>query len=101
VDGRGTYFLHAVCPHLLRFTAYPGAYATRGTAYGLHTFATSLGSAVGPLVGGWVYDTWGHTTPFVLTGVTLLASLAWVPLLLRRQLLGGAPHHDEPRAVSP
>src|SRR4029453_17591589 len=25
VDGRGTYFLHAVCPHCLRFTAYPGA----------------------------------------------------------------------------
>ena len=74
---------------------------TRGTGYGLHTFATSLGSAMGPLVGGWVYDTWGHTTPFVLTGVILLASLAWVPLLLRRQLVGGVPHHDAPRAVSP
>jgi len=73
---------------------------TRGTAYGLHTCATSLGSAVGPLVGGWVYDTWGHTTPFVLTGVILLASLAWVPLLLGGHLWGGAPHHDEPRAVS-
>jgi len=74
---------------------------TRGTGYGLYTCATSLGSAVGPLLGGWVYDTWGHTTPFVLTGVILLASLAWVPLLLRGHLLGGAPHHGEPRAVSP
>ena len=27
MDGRGTCFLHAVCPHFLRFTAYPGAYA--------------------------------------------------------------------------
>jgi MFS family permease len=74
---------------------------TRGTGYGLHTFATSLGSAVGPLVGGWVYDAHGHTTPFVLTGLLLLASLAWVPLLLRGQLVGGAPHHNKPRAVSP
>jgi MFS family permease len=75
--------------------------ATRGTGYGLHTFATSLGSAVGPVVGGWVYDTWGHTAPFVLTGLILLASLAWVPLLLRGSSVGGAPHHDERRAVSP
>jgi DHA1 family multidrug resistance protein-like MFS transporter len=73
----------------------------RGTGYGLHTFATSLGSAVGPLVGGWVYDTGGHTTPFVLTGLILLASLAWVPLLLRGQLLRGTAHHDAPRGVSP
>jgi MFS transporter, DHA1 family, multidrug resistance protein len=58
--------------------------ATRGTGYGLHTFATSLGSAMGPLVGGWVYDTYGHNTPFVLTGLLLLASLVWVPLLLSR-----------------
>jgi MFS family permease len=56
---------------------------TRGTGYGLHTFATSLGSAVGPVVGGWLYDTQGHTTPFVLTGMILLASVGWVSLLLR------------------
>jgi MFS family permease len=74
--------------------------ATRGTGYGLHTFATSLGSAVGPLVGGWVYDTWGHTTPFVLTGVILLASLGWVPLLLWGQRFGGAPQHGERQAWS-
>src|SRR5262245_19126176 len=30
VDGRGTNFLHGVCPHLLRLTAYPGAYAPGG-----------------------------------------------------------------------
>jgi MFS transporter, DHA1 family, multidrug resistance protein len=74
--------------------------AMRGTGYGLHTFATSLGSAVGPLVGGWVYDTRGHTTPFVLTGLILLASLVWVPLLLRGQSFAGTPHHGESRALS-
>jgi MFS family permease len=49
--------------------------ATRGTGYGLHICATSLSSAIGPLVGGWVYDTHGHITPFLLTGMILLASL--------------------------
>jgi DHA1 family multidrug resistance protein-like MFS transporter len=62
--------------------------AMRGTAYGLHTFATSLGSAVGPVVGGWLYDTHGHAAPFVLTGLVLLASLAWGSLLLRGQSFG-------------
>ena len=73
--------------------------ATRGTGYGLHTFATSLGSAVGPLVGGWVYESHGHTTPFVLTGLLLLASLGWVPLLLRGPRFGAA-HHGECRGLS-
>jgi DHA1 family multidrug resistance protein-like MFS transporter len=77
------------------------AEATRGTGYGLHAFATSLGSAVGPLVGGWVYDSWGHPAPFVLTGLLLVASLVWVPLLLRGQPLGGASHHGAPKALSP
>jgi MFS transporter, DHA1 family, multidrug resistance protein len=77
------------------------AETTRGTAYGLHTFATSLGSVVGPVVGGWIYETWGHTTPFRLTGLILLASLAWVPLLLRGQSTGGVPRHDAPKAFSP
>src|SRR4029450_6583542 len=62
--------------------------AMRGTGYGLYTFATSRGSGGGPLVGGWLYDTHGHTAPFVLTGLVLLASLAWVSLLLRGQSFG-------------
>jgi len=73
---------------------------TRGTGYGLHTFATSLGSAVGPLIGGWLYDTHGHTTPFVLTGMILLASLGWVSLLLRGQTFGVAHDPDKKRALS-
>jgi MFS family permease len=74
--------------------------AMRGTAYGLHTFATSLGSAVGPLVGGWLYDTHGHTAPFVLTGLVLLASLAWVPLLLRGQSFGEVIPNGKSRTLS-
>jgi MFS transporter, DHA1 family, multidrug resistance protein len=74
--------------------------ATRGTGYGLHTFATSLGSAVGPLVGGWVYDTLGHTIPFVLTGLILLASPGWVSLLLRGQNLGRTQPSGQSHEVS-
>jgi DHA1 family tetracycline resistance protein-like MFS transporter len=73
---------------------------TRGTGYGLHTFATSLGSAVGPLVGGWVYDTHSHTAPFMLTGLVFLASLIWVSLLLRGQSSGGPPHHGQTHTLS-
>jgi MFS family permease len=73
--------------------------AARGTGYGLHTFATSLGSAVGPLVGGWLYDTWGHASPFVLTGVILLTSPGWVSLLLRGHSFGETPHHGAHRAL--
>ena len=72
---------------------------TRGTGYGLHTFATSLGSAVGPLVGGWLYETHGHTTPFVLTGLILLASLGWVPLLLRGQPVAVVHDRAQTRAL--
>jgi MFS transporter, DHA1 family, multidrug resistance protein len=61
------------------------AHAQRGTGYGLSTFAASLGAAVGPLLGGWVYDSVGHVTPFFLTGIVFLASPGWVSLLLPRR----------------
>ena len=40
------------------------AHAQRGTGYGLSTFAASLGAAVGPLLGGLVYDSVGHDAVF-------------------------------------
>jgi MFS family permease len=57
----------------------------RGTGYGLYTFATSLGAAVGPLLGGWLYEVTGHSIPFFLTGIALLTSLGWGALLLHRR----------------
>ncbi len=61
---------------------------TRGTSYGLYTFAYFLGALVGPLAGGWLYDVVDPSTPFYLNAVVLLlgAGLVWVVLRERRPL---------------
>jgi MFS family permease len=56
----------------------------RGRGYGLYTFAGGLGATIGPLIGGWLYDAAGQTTPFYLNGIVLLVSAIWVLLLLRQ-----------------
>jgi MFS family permease len=56
---------------------------TRGTSYGLYTFAYFLGSLVGPIAGGWLYDTQGHATPFYLNSAVLLFGALLVVLVLR------------------
>jgi DHA1 family multidrug resistance protein-like MFS transporter len=56
---------------------------TRGTSYGLYTFAYFLGAALGPLVGGWLYDNRGHATPFYLNAAVLLVGALLVAGVLR------------------
>jgi MFS family permease len=55
---------------------------TRGTSYGLYTFAYFLGALVGPLAGGWLYDAVDPSTPFYLNAAVLLAGavLVWTVL---------------------
>ena len=55
---------------------------TRGTGYGLYSFASSLGATFGPLLGGWLYDAAGHAVPFYLNGIVLLVGAIWVLALL-------------------
>lgn len=55
----------------------------RGTSYGLYTFAYFLGSAVGPLVGGWLYDGFGHATPFYLNTLVLVVGALLVAAVLQ------------------
>ncbi len=43
----------------------------RGTSYGLYTFAYFLGAALGPLLGGWLYDEVGPAAPFYLNTCAL------------------------------
>jgi len=56
---------------------------TRGTSYGLYTFAFFLGSALGPLAGGWLYDHLGHAAPFYLNALVLLVGALLVTAVLR------------------
>lgn len=56
---------------------------TRGSAYGLYLMAASIGASIGPLLGGWLYDTYGHAVPFYLNGIILLANALFVIILFR------------------
>ena len=56
----------------------------RGTAYGRYLFAASLGAVIGPLLGGWLYDSFGHAVPFYLNGILLMADALLVVALFGR-----------------
>ena len=55
----------------------------RGTSYGLYTFAYFLGAAIGPLVGGWLYDRVNPAMPFYLNAVALAVGAVLVWAFLR------------------
>ncbi len=64
---------------------------TRGSSYGLYTFAYFLGALVGPIVGGWLYDYAGHAIPFYLNGAGLLIGGVLVAAALREPGRVAAP----------
>ncbi len=57
----------------------------RGRGYGLYMFASGLGFTVGPLIGGWLYDSAGHAIPFYANGIILFVGAALVLWLLGRR----------------
>ena len=68
----------------------------RGASYGLYSFAFFLGSALGPLAGGWLYDNLGHAMPFYLNTIVLLVGALLVAMVLREPRNSGvAGEQDE------
>ena len=53
-----------------------------GRAFGLYTFTASLGTAAGPLLGGWLYDHAGQAMPFYANAALLVVSALWTMLML-------------------
>lgn len=73
----------AAAPAERAFVADIAGTDMRGTNYGLYTFAYFLGAAVGPVAGGFLYDNWGHATPFYLNGIVLLMGAILVAVVLK------------------
>ena len=61
----------------------------RGTSYGLYTFAYFLGSAIGPLAGGWMYDQFSPAMPFYLNTAVLAFGALLVAVALREPARAG------------
>lgn len=55
----------------------------RGTSYGMYTFAFFLGAAIGPLLGGWLYDNVGHAMLFYLNTAVLFFGAIIIGAVLR------------------
>jgi MFS family permease len=66
----------------------------RGTSYGLYTFSYFLGSTLGPLAGGWLYDNVSQATPFYLNTVVLVIGAILVGLVLKEPVKSSEPNSD-------
>ena len=54
----------------------------KGSAFGVRMASVRLGSAVGPLIGGYLYGSLGPVSPFTGAGVVLLFSIPFIYLLM-------------------
>jgi len=75
----------AATPAVKALVADHSGAEVRGTGYGLYTLASGLGATIGPLLGGWVYDTWGHAMPFYLNACMLVVGASLVLALVQER----------------
>lgn len=59
-----------------------------GRAFGVYTFMASVGTAIGPLVGGILYDQVGHSAPFYANALLLVVSAIWSMIAFRHAQSG-------------
>ena len=57
----------------------------RGRVYGVYELVVGIGSSLGPLLGGWIYDNVGQDIPFYLNGALLLLAAVWAGFTLREE----------------
>jgi MFS family permease len=55
----------------------------RGRIFGIFAFIGGLGAVIGPIGGGWLYDTFSQAAPFYLNGVVMAASAGLLWLMLK------------------
>lgn len=55
-----------------------------GEVFGVYTFICNLGSMVGPLIGGFLYDSVSEKAPFYFNGIGMIISAILITLLLAR-----------------
>jgi MFS transporter, DHA1 family, multidrug resistance protein len=66
----------------------------RGRVFGIYAFSGGLGAVIGPLAGGWLYDSVGQSAPFIINAGVLAVSAAamWLVLQEKRAVHAQAAH---------
>jgi MFS family permease len=83
----------------------------QGRNFALYGTAAAIGTAIGPVLGGWLYDTYSHAMPFIIdSGLTVVAALliiafvrdetGWrLPLMQAIRVLAGRMLSPKPTAA--
>ena len=54
-----------------------------GEIFGIYTLVCDLGVMIGPLMGGFLYETTSKTSPFYLNGIAMIIIATFIPILLK------------------
>lgn len=54
-----------------------------GEIFGIYTLVCDFGVMIGPLLGGFLYETTSKTSPFYLNGIAMIIIATFIPILLK------------------